>query len=121
MSWLEKTLNNYSSTKAALRKVLLGLPFHGIFVSKGEENKAAIVDQSTYKDLLLSGSIENFYWDDSEKEHLMELYYQGNQIVAAYPTKKFIHERLKYTFEKEIGGVAIWDVAQGLDNLLDEL
>ena len=43
-----------------------------------------------------------------------------SRSVALYPTKRFFKERLDFCKNNNLAGVAVWDLAQGLESFLDE-
>lgn len=124
LSWIKKTLEFYvdytkPNKNELLEKILLGLPFHGFLAQKGKEGKMSILDGSSYSSLVSNGQVSSLNWDKVECEHLIEI--EGEQpATAIYPTKKFIKERLDFCKTNKMGGVAIWDMAQGLESFLDE-
>jgi len=70
--------------------------------------------------MVSSGHINTMDWDKSECEHLYEIETEAIKGKATYPTRKFFKERLDYCQMNNLAGVAIWDVAQGLESFLDE-
>ncbi len=96
------------------------MPFHGFLASKGKDAKMNILDSSSYTNLVSSGHVSNIQWDKQECEHLVDIEDGEHDAYAAYPTKKFFKQRLDLTKENNLGGVAIWDIAQGLESFLDE-
>ncbi len=79
-----------------------------------------LLDSSTFGSIVSSGGATNLKWDDVECEHLIELENQNTVMTASYPTKKFFKERLELCKKLNLGGVAVWDLAQGLESFLDE-
>jgi spore germination protein YaaH len=124
LSWIKKTLEFYvdhskPNKSDLLKKILLGLPFHGFQTdTSGKESKLSILDSSAYSNIVLSGRVENFRWDKEECEHLIEM--DGNKSLAMFPTKKFIKERLEFCKTNNLAGVAVWDIGLGLESFLDE-
>ncbi len=103
------------------KKILLGLPFHGMMMdTNSEEPRGNFLDGKTFSNLVGKSQIKHFNWDANECEHMMKISSQDKDYIATYPTKKFFTERLDYTKKNNLAGVAIWDLAQGLDSFLDQ-
>ena len=107
-----------------LGKILLGLPFHGVVMqhslNQDEQPQMNVLDSTTFGSLVSSGKVSKMEWDKTECEHLIELEKQNTNSIAIYPTKRFFKERLDFTIVNNLAGVAIWDIAQGLESFLDE-
>ena len=107
-----------------LGKILLGLPFHGVVMQhsqiQDEQPQMNVLDSSEFGTLVSSGHVSKMEWDKTECEHLIELENQNKNSIAIYPTKRFFKERLDFSKTNNLAGVAIWDIAQGLESFLDE-
>jgi spore germination protein YaaH len=126
ISWIEKTLELYidyskPTKEALLSKILLGLPFHGVLIESSQDQpRMSIMDSSAFTNVVSSGQITELHWDEKESEHLVTLENEGSKSLALYPTKKFIKERIEFCKNKNLGGIAIWELSLGLESFLDE-
>lgn len=144
--WMSFTMK-YFTEKCGLReKVFLGLNFYGIDFVVGKDdtddkktqpsNNRHIVGHEFIK-VLQTRDVE-IKWHDSFKEHYFIYEEDGNteseeeeeeeggaeqkgkQHAILYPTRSSIRERVKLAREVKCGGVAIWDIGQGLNHFFEE-
>jgi spore germination protein YaaH len=124
INWIKSTLDYYVDPNKGnkdefYKKILLGIPFHGIFYDKNSK-KYSMLDSNSYAQFLNSGVSAELKWEKTECEHLIEARHEEKELISNYPTKRFLRERLNLSKEYNLAGVAIWDIAQGLDVFLDE-
>ena len=62
---------------------------------------------------------EGLKWDEIACEHTIMGKEDNIDIVAIYPTRDFFKERLKYSLDKKLGGIAIWDIGNGIENFMN--
>ena len=60
-----------------------------------------------------------FKWDDSSHEHFIELKSGGKRHTIFYPSLNSVQNRLLLAKEMSLGGVAIWEIGQGLEYFYD--
>jgi spore germination protein YaaH len=101
-------------------KILLGLPFHGFVIEQNKDKPKMDLLEGNSFGSLISSSEGSLDWDETECEHLIKLNSRNTNSIASYPTKKFFKERLSLSKSLGLGGVAVWDLAQGLESFLDE-
>lgn len=123
ISWV-RTIATYLTRTCELGdKVFLGLNFYGVdFVRDGEVphpgTRHIVGDQVL--DLLRTYD-PDLIWQDNYKEHFFAYSDQNGRHVVFYPTRHSIANRLKVAKEIGCGGVAIWDLGQGLEHFFEEL
>jgi GH18 family chitinase len=126
INWIGKTLDYYvdpakPNKEELYKKFLMGMPFHGFMLEKAEKDpKGSILDNNMFSTLVNSGQVRKISWDRTNMEHILEINTQDKEFFGAYPTKRFLKERLNYSKVKKLGGVAIWDIAQGVESFFDE-
>lgn len=104
------------------RRVLLGLNFYGLdFLERGEGQApdGRHVLGHEYISLLEQHKPELF-WLEELGEHAFGYGKDGAQHMVFYPTKRSVGMRVKLAKELGCGGVAIWELGQGLDHFFDE-
>lgn len=121
LSWINKSISYYinmnnPNKEALLSKILLGIPFHGYSLSKNNQG-GAMIDSDRLRVLLNNDRKPSLIWNEKECEHQIEL---SNDSIAAYPTNRFIKERLDLSHLLNLAGNAIWDVGNGNELLMDE-
>ena len=112
-------LNDNENKEKLLKKILLGLPFHGYVFNKNKREDSGVLDSNKFNDILDKKGI-NIKWDTIENEYKINLKNNEDEIVAVYPTREFLKKRLDYSIEQKLGGVAIWDVGNGNEGFLNE-
>ena len=127
LPWISKTLDYYVDPNKPnkfdlYKKILLGIPFHGLMLEKtlDKKPKGSVMDSSSFSSIVNSNGIKKFEWHENEAEHIFEIDIYGKQMLGIYPTKKFIKERLNLSKDKKLAGNAIWEVAHGLESFMDE-
>ena len=121
LNWIKKTINYYvpNNNTNILQKILLGLPFHGYLIEKNDKRKGSILDSDKYE-MFVNTIDEGLKWDEIACEHTIIGKENNKDIVAIYPTRDFFKERLKYSLDKKLGGIAIWDIGNGIENFMNE-
>jgi spore germination protein YaaH len=79
-----------------------------------------MLDSTSFGSLVSNNGVTNLGWDKTECEHLIDVQAKGQDSTAVYPTKRFFRERLDLAKKINLAGVAIWDIAQGLESFLYE-
>lgn len=126
LKWVKNTIETYidqskANKDAINQKLLLGLPFHGLIAKINDQNpQLNILDSPTLTSMVYGGQLEGLEWNKDEAEHKIIFKSNDQGSIAVYPTKKFFKARLELTKQYNLGGVAIWDIAQGLESFLDD-
>uniref|UniRef100_A0A915MV18 Chitinase domain-containing protein 1 n=1 Tax=Meloidogyne javanica TaxID=6303 RepID=A0A915MV18_MELJA len=95
-------------------KILMGLNFYG-YDRSGSSSEAVL--SKKFIEILSDGdSVLSF--DENDGEHKLIF---GKYGIIYYPTKQSIKLRLNLAIELGIGGVAIWDLGQGLNHFTSVL
>lgn len=108
---------NAANKDELLGKMLMGIPFHGYAFSKKNNQGGTMIDNDSFGSLLKNDREPSLIWNEKECEHQIEL---KNEYIAAYPTIRFIKERLELSHLLNIAGNAIWDVGNGNELFMDE-
>ena len=121
LNWIKQTIDYYvpNNNTKLLQKILLGLPFHGYIIEKNDRRKGSILDSDKYE-MFVNTIDEGLKWDEIACEHTIMGKEDNIDIVAIYPTRDFFKERLKYSIDKKLGGIAIWDIGNGIENFMNE-
>lgn len=123
ISWV-KAVGTYMAKDCGLgRKVLIGLNFYGLdFMERSQgqaPNDRHIVGHEYIS--LLREHRPAIVWLDDVGEHAFTYYTDNRQHVVFYPTRQSIAQRVSLVNELGCGGVAIWELGQGLKYFFDEL
>jgi len=121
ISWIKDTINFYvdekdSKANTILKKILIGIPFHGYSFQKNSGNIQGVVTGSQFYKF-----IENEINDleiishEEEGEYVFE---NGNNAIN-YPSNDYIKKRLDISKELKIGGIGIWDVGNGNEGMIE--
>jgi len=119
--WMKQCVENLDKDSFHRDKILLGLNFYGY--SYTTEGGGPILGRDFVK-LLQEFSGEKklkLKWDDISKEHFIELKSGSKRQTVFYPSLNSIQARLLLAKEMRLGGVAIWEIGQGLDYFYDLL
>lgn len=128
ITWLSKSIENYISSginneknNNLLKKVIIGIPFHGISldITNYEELKGNIVDSFKLNSLLEHSQDFDIIWDDVEKEHMFDVSIENSVYRTIVPSDLFIKERIKYASDNNLAGIFVWDIGQGFDSWMD--
>lgn len=122
ISWV-KAVATYLVKDCGLgRKVLIGLNFYGLdFMQRSQgqaPNDRHIVGHEYIS--LLREHRPDFVWLDEVGEHAFVYKTDDQQRVVFYPTRQSIAQRVALVTELGCGGVAIWELGQGLNYFFDE-
>ena len=121
ISWIEETINFYvdKNDKNVLKKILIGIPFHGYGFKKNSNIPSNVVTGTQFSQILseINNNNINYYSYEEEGEYI----YDNGYNIINYPNKKFIEKRLELSKKLNIGGIGIWDVGNGKENLLEPL
>ncbi|KAL3072992.1 hypothetical protein niasHS_017966 [Heterodera schachtii] len=99
---------------ATAAKILMGLNFYGYDRTNGQST--ALLGNQFIE--LLSSSDAKLSFEANVGEHRLTF---GDNGIAYYPSRKSIALRLKLAQTMGLGGVAIWDIGQGLDHFTSVL
>lgn len=123
IGWVSAVAEYLSITCGLGDKVLLGLNFYGVdFVnSRNAPNEASrhLVSHEVIE--LLQTHNPRLVWHDSFQEHFFSYYDSDVHHVVFYPSRHSISKRLEIAESVGCGGIAIWDLGQGLDHFFEEI
>lgn len=106
------------------QKLLIGLNFYGLDFMQRSEAQAAPNDRHVVGHefiALLREHKPDFVWLEELGEHAFVYKKGSEQHVVFYPTRQSIAQRISLVKEIGCGGVAIWELGQGLNYFFDEL
>ena len=119
--WMRHCVEILDKESFHRKKILLGLNFYGYDYTTdgggpilGRDFVQMLKDHAGQKQL-------KFNWDDSSQEHFIELKSNGKRHTIFYPSLNSVQNRLLLAREMSLGGVAIWEIGQGLDYFYDLL
>ena len=120
ISWIKDTINSYIDIKDnnvdnILKKILLGIPFHGQSFSKSKNNIDQIINGQTFSQMIKKSKDFELNYFEKEDEYIFE----NEQSKINYPIKEFIEKRLEISKELKVGGIGIWDVGNGKESMLE--
>lgn len=120
LEWVRR-VGIYLAQDCQLRdKLLLGLNFYGIdfLQRKGRDSGADrhIVGHEVVS--LLEEHRPDMIWVKEAAEH--SFFYGGGEHVVFFPSRESIRARIQVAQELGCGGVAVWDIGQGLDYFFEE-
>lgn len=122
LDWVH-TVGKYLAKDCQLGgKLLLGLNFYGIDFVQGENKETKTKDRHIVGDEVIRMIAEHQsqpLWIDKFGEHAFSYEKDDEHHVVFYPTRQSIRERVKIASELDCGGVAIWDIGQGLHHFFD--
>ena len=119
--WIKKCIEILDKESVNREKILLGLNFYGYDYTT--EGGGPIIGHEFIKILKehVSKKQPKFKWDDTSKEHFIEVKHGNSRHTIFYPSLESIQSRLYLSKELNLGGVAIWELGQGLDYFYDLL
>lgn len=118
-----RAVAKFLATECGLEdKVLLGLNFYGVDfaprgVHRGGEDRHIVGHEVI---ALLEKHRPEWVWVDEAQEHAFVYKDDDKRRIVFYPTRQSIAKRLSIAEETGCGGVAIWDLGQGLDHFFEE-
>ena len=121
ISWIKETINYYvdmndKNANDILKKILIGIPFHGYSYQKSSGNPSGVITGTQFAQILeKEKGNKEINSDEEEGEYTFE---SGNNVIN-YPGKEFIKKRLEVSKELNIGGIGIWDVGNGKESLIE--
>ncbi|CAN8069889.1 unnamed protein product [Agarophyton chilense] len=116
LPWVRRVAKYLSQECELWGKVLLGLNFYGVdFCNDGEDRH--IIGHEVVK--LLERHKPEMMWWDEYGEHGFG-YRDGKDHIVVYPSRESIRLRMEVADEMGCGGVAVWDLGQGLNNFFEE-
>lgn len=115
--WVKQVAEFFSSCEVGA-KTLLGLNFYGVDFRIGNTQKDRHVVGHEIASLLDTHhpSIE---WLEEHGEHKFS-YEENGRHQVYFPTRQSIRERLQIAKDIGLGGVAIWEIGQGLPHFFEE-
>lgn len=104
------------------QKVLLGLNFYGVdFLQRGEGQASDDRHVLGHEYIaLLEKHKPELVWLDEVGEHVFGYSSGGQQRIVFYPTRQSVALRVAVAKEVGCGGVAIWELGQGLNHFFGE-
>lgn len=127
LPWILKSLEYYvgstnQNKNDLFNKIFLEIPFSGIIGGKAGQKKGVVdIDSQDLLNIINTHPVNKFEWDETQGEHLLEIGVKNKDPTVAFPTKRFIRERLKLSQEKNLAGVSLSDISMGLESFFDEL
>ena len=119
-NWIKNCIEILDKESFHREKILLGLNFYGYDYTT--EGGGPILGHDFVKKLKnVSKKQTKLKWDSTSKEHFIELKYDNSRHTIFYPSLMSIQSRLLLSKELNLGGVAIWEIGQGLDYFYDLL
>lgn len=123
MGWVKAVVKYLTDDCRLGRKVLVGINFYGVdFAQRGSGEEGAAdrhVVGHDYVSLLKEHKPE-IVWLDEVGEHAFGYGRGKEQHVVFYPSRKSIAERVALAESWQCGGIAIWELGQGLNHFFDE-
>jgi len=91
-----------------------------LFISNwlGNNKKIDFIIGGKFKELLTSESsvLSSVMWDSTIQEHIFEFVEGDNVRLVFYPTPQSIKARVDFAKSRNLGGIMIWELGQGLDS-----
>ncbi|KAL6748046.1 glycoside hydrolase superfamily [Haematococcus lacustris] len=101
-----------------LHKVLVGLNWYGYDHNTAKGTKKPVTMQAVLQ--LMAQHTPDIEWDKEEREHHFQYQAKGVVHEVYFPTPRAMEERLELV-AKAGGGVAIWELGQGVERFFDLL
>eukprot|EP00177_Eucheuma_denticulatum_P001532 GFKZ01002746.1.p1 GENE.GFKZ01002746.1~~GFKZ01002746.1.p1 ORF type:complete len:387 (+),score=47.24 GFKZ01002746.1:183-1343(+) len=122
--WVRKVIQYLTGQCKLGRKVLMGLNFYGVdFVRHGAKGGAEVGDRHVVGEevvQLLKRFRPDMVWVPDAAEHAFVYGSGEEQHVVFFPTRRSIAERVALAEEVGCGGVAVWELGQGMNHFFDE-
>ena len=120
ISWIKDTLDIYidkndKNVDNILKKILLGIPFHGQSFQKSKNYIDKIINGPSFSQLMKNSDEYELNYFEEEDEYIFE----SEQNKLNYPIKNYIEKRLEISKELKVGGIGIWDVGYGKESMLE--
>lgn len=121
LPWVKKVLNYFVNECGLGSKILMGLNFYGVnFGEKNAGDKHEHIVGNQVRNVMEQYKPE-WVWHKEAQEHFFQYTTdEGMKRIVFYPTRESIRARLIEANEIGCGGVAIWDVGQGLDYFFED-
>lgn len=123
LGWVRQIVKYLGKECGLGRKVLIGVNFYGVDFVQQKSGKGGAVDQHVvgheYISLLKEYKPE-IVWLDEIGEHAFGYSRGKEQHVVFYPSRRSIGQRVALAESLECGGIAIWELGQGLNYFFDE-
>jgi len=121
LPWVKKCIHLLDPDGVFNAKFLLGLNFYGNDYTP--TGGGPILGRDFVRLLGEAGSDPTFVWDEDSAEHLIEFKVdkKRSKHTVFFPSLNSIQSRLLLAKELNLGGVAIWELGQGLDYFYDLL
>jgi len=121
IKWVRKCVTWLDPHQYHRDKILLGLNFYGYdYTASGG---GPLLGRDFVRLLKEAGQQPTFKWDADSEEHLIEFRVPAarERHTVFFPSLNSIQSRLLTAKEMNLGGVAIWELGQGLDYFYDLL
>lgn len=120
ISWIKDTLDTYidkndKNVDNILKKILLGIPFHGQSFQKRKNYIDKIINGPSFSQLMKNSDQYELNYFEEEDEYIFE----SEQSKLNYPIKNYIEKRLEISKELKVGGIGVWDVGNGKESMLE--
>jgi chitinase domain-containing protein 1 len=121
LQWCESVLRFFVNDANLGSKVLLGLNFYGVDFERDGPGSRHIVGHEYVA--LLKKYESDIVWLEEYGEDAFTYKSAGgvSEHIVFYPTRRSLRARLQLARQVRCGGVAIWELGQGLPYFMDEV
>jgi chitinase domain-containing protein 1 len=121
LQWCESVIRFFVSDANLGSKVLLGLNFYGVDFERDGPGSRHIVGHE-YVALLKKYESDIVWLEEyGEDAFTYKSSPSGSEHIVFYPTRRSLRARLQLARQVRCGGVAIWELGQGLPYFMDEV
>jgi Glycosyl hydrolases family 18 len=118
LAWCERVARFFVDECALGKRVLLGLNFYGVdFAHRDRQDSGHVVGHEYIT--LLREQEPTVTWIDDYGEDAFSYVKNNTERAVFYPTHRSVRARVKLAMDIGCGGVAVWEVGQGLPWLFD--
>jgi spore germination protein YaaH len=118
LEWCEANLRYFSAAgEEARKKIFMGTNWYGRDYSTKSHDP--IIGHQFVN--VLEKKAPELHWDARTHEHYFEQETDGHNGRVYYPSQLSLNSRMLLAQKYGIGGVAIWEIGQGLEHFIDAL